>query len=95
MILLAEMTGSDYTDGIESVGPVTALEILADFPGNGLEPLRLFRDWWDRHQKDFNLPPGTKLREKLVRLRLPNGKEFAWFSGAWLINYATLEWLIL
>ena len=81
MILLAEMTGSDYTDGIESVGPVTALEILADFPGNGLEPLRYFRDWWEKHQKDYNLPPGTKLREKLVRLRLPNGKIFMMRNG--------------
>jgi DNA excision repair protein ERCC-5 len=73
MILLAELTGSDYTEGVESVGPVTALEILADFPGNGLEPLLQFRRWWDQHQTDYNLPPGSKLREKLVRLRLPSG----------------------
>jgi DNA excision repair protein ERCC-5 len=74
MILLAELTGSDYTDGVESVGPVTALEILADFPGNGMEPLQKFRDWWLKYHKDYNLPPGSKLREKLVRLRLPNGE---------------------
>lgn len=73
MILLAELTGSDYTDGVESVGPVTALEILADFPGNGIEPLKQFREWWEKHQKDLTLPPGSKLREKLVRLKLPYG----------------------
>jgi hypothetical protein len=32
-----------------------------------------FRRWWDQHQTDYNLPPGSKLREKLVRLRLPSG----------------------
>lgn len=73
MILLAELTGSDYTDGIESVGPVTALEILADFPGSGIDPLLQFKTWWEKHQRDYTLPPGSKLREKLVRLRLPQG----------------------
>ncbi len=50
MILLAELTGSDYTDGIESVGPVTALEILAEFPGPGLDPLKNFKTWWEKYQ---------------------------------------------
>ena len=30
MILLAMLTGSDYTEGIDNVGPVTAMEILAE-----------------------------------------------------------------
>jgi len=38
MVLLAMLTGSDYTDGVEGVGPVTALEILAEFPGTGWIP---------------------------------------------------------
>lgn len=32
MILLALLVGSDYTVGIQGIGPVTALEILAAFP---------------------------------------------------------------
>lgn len=73
MILLAELTGSDYTDGVESVGPVTALEILAEFNGCGLNPLKEFRSWWEKHQVDLSLPPGSKLKEKLIKLRLPDG----------------------
>lgn len=71
LILLALLTGSDYTDGVESVGPVTALEILAEFPGPGLTPLKLFKSWWDESHKNVAAPPGSKLREKLRRLQLP------------------------
>ena len=38
-VCLALLTGSDYTEGVETVGPVTALEILAEFPGENLQPL--------------------------------------------------------
>ena len=71
LILLAMMTGSDYTDGIESVGPVTALEILAEFPGQGMEPLRIFKSWWSEASTNLRMPPGTKLKEKLRKLTLP------------------------
>lgn len=44
LISLAQLLGSDYTDGLPGVGPVTAVEILSEFPGrSGLEH---FREWW-------------------------------------------------
>ncbi|KAK5658764.1 hypothetical protein OQA88_1575 [Cercophora sp. LCS_1] len=49
LISLAQLLGSDYTEGIPGVGPVTALEILSEFPGDtGLDD---FREWWDDVQK--------------------------------------------
>uniref|UniRef100_A0A6G1RXK9 ERCC excision repair 5, endonuclease n=1 Tax=Hypotaenidia okinawae TaxID=2861861 RepID=A0A6G1RXK9_9GRUI len=42
LINLAYLLGSDYTDGIPNVGCVTAMEILNEFPGHGLEPLLKF-----------------------------------------------------
>ena len=43
LILLAYFTGSDYTEGVQGVGVVTAVEVLRDFPGKGLEVLQKFR----------------------------------------------------
>ena len=43
-INLAHLLGSDYAEGLPHVGPVNALELLSEFPGErGLEE---FRDWW-------------------------------------------------
>ena len=39
LINLALLCGSDYTEGIQGVGPVTAMEILLEFSGEGLEGL--------------------------------------------------------
>ena len=39
LINLALLCGSDYTEGIQGVGPVTAMEILLEFAGEGLEGL--------------------------------------------------------
>ncbi|KAF1949148.1 PIN domain-like protein [Byssothecium circinans] len=41
LIDIAQLLGSDYTTGIPGIGPVTALEILSEFPS-----LQEFRDWW-------------------------------------------------
>lgn len=43
LINLAYLMGSDYTEGIASVGYVSAMEILNEFPGPGLEPLLKFK----------------------------------------------------
>ncbi|CAG9862806.1 unnamed protein product [Phyllotreta striolata] len=52
MILLALLVGSDYTTGVQGVGPVTGLEILSSFPYSKCEPyhelvtgLREFKAW--------------------------------------------------
>lgn len=45
LVQFALLTGSDYTEGIQGVGPVCALEILAEFPSQGLEALEQFKDW--------------------------------------------------
>ena len=40
---LAYLLGSDYSEGLEGVGVVSAMEILRDFPGEGIEPLKKFK----------------------------------------------------
>lgn len=47
LIAIAQLLGSDYTTGIPGIGPVTALEILSEFPD-----LQGFRDWWDGVQSN-------------------------------------------
>ena len=68
---LALLTGSDYTEGVETVGAVTAMEVLAEFPGDGLKPLEDFKAWSTRVGPDIGMPVGSKTREKLRRLKLP------------------------
>ncbi|KAL2439088.1 DNA repair protein rad13 [Exophiala dermatitidis] len=45
LISFAHLLGSDYTEGIPGIGPVTALEILTDF-----ESLDEFKAWCDKVQ---------------------------------------------
>ena len=49
LISLAYLLGSDYTIGLPGVGPVVALELLANFPGpTGIED---FKAWWTKVQR--------------------------------------------
>ncbi|KAI8937756.1 hypothetical protein NX059_005456 [Plenodomus lindquistii] len=50
MIAIAQLLGSDYTAGIPGIGPVTALEILSEFPN-----LEEFKHWWTGVQ-DGSIP---------------------------------------
>ncbi len=43
LINVALLVGSDYTEGIENVGIVKAIEILQEFEGTGLEVLKNFK----------------------------------------------------
>ncbi|KAK7090216.1 hypothetical protein V1264_010044 [Littorina saxatilis] len=73
LINIALLCGSDYTPGIAGVGPVRAMEVLAEFPGDGLEGLRAFREWWE-DAKDGILPRNQgKVRNKLRNLELHEG----------------------
>ncbi|XP_027741436.1 DNA repair protein complementing XP-G cells [Empidonax traillii] len=76
LINLAYLLGSDYTEGIPNVGSVTAMEILNEFPGHGLEPLLKFAEWWNEAQKNKKLRPNphdTKVKKKLRNLQLSSG----------------------
>ncbi|KAJ4271547.1 DNA repair protein rad2 [Fusarium torreyae] len=79
LISLAHLLGSDYTDGLPGVGPVTAVEILSEFPGkSGLEN---FREWWKSVQSqtrpkdaDVSTPFRKKFRKSQgTKLFLPPG----------------------
>jgi len=48
LISIAHLLGSDYTEGLMGVGPVTALEILSEFPSQ--DGLREFKEWWSSAQ---------------------------------------------
>lgn len=81
LIRIAHLLGSDYTEGLPSVGPVTALEILSEFPSpTGLSD---FKAWWSTVQ---STPPPKrgdpkpvessfrrKFRRNATKLFLPPG----------------------
>lgn len=79
LISLAQLLGSDYTEGLTGVGPVTAVEILSEFPGkSGLED---FREWWlsvQSQQRPKEADAGSTFRKKFrksqgTKLFLPTG----------------------
>ncbi|QRW17668.1 Flap endonuclease-1 protein [Rhizoctonia solani] len=67
LISLAYLLGSDYTEGLPGVGPVVAMEIMKEFPGeNGL---REFCKWWRKVQvgKDVEADLGTTFRKRFKK----------------------------
>ncbi|PIB00794.1 DNA repair protein rad13 [Cercospora beticola] len=75
LISVANLLGSDYTEGLPGVGPVTALEIISEFPN-----LEEFRDWWTAVQmnqipksEDAANPFRKKFRRNASKLFLPHG----------------------
>ncbi|KAK4310651.1 hypothetical protein Pmani_017797 [Petrolisthes manimaculis] len=70
MISLAMLTGSDYTEGVESVGGVAALEVLAEFPGEGVECLKNLRKWWNVAHRSVTPMYSSKVRQKMSQVKL-------------------------
>lgn len=75
MVAVAQLLGSDYTEGLPGVGPVTALEVLSEF-----QDLTEFRDWWTGVQmntitkeQDKDIPFRKKFRRNATKLFLPPG----------------------
>lgn len=72
LISFAHLLGSDYTEGIPGIGPVTALEILTEFSS-----LEEFRDWWTKLQTGTNTADDAhvafrkKFRKKASKIFLP------------------------
>ena len=62
LISLAFLLGSDYTIGLPGVGPVVALELLANFPGD--DGVARFKDWWMRVQRGQDTEAETNTRWK-------------------------------
>ena len=83
LVCFAMLVGSDYTDGIKNVGPVTALEIISEFAGDDMEPLVKFRDWRDSitNPRDKSQLGGAN-RKKFLKFQLPeNFPSRAVFEG--------------
>ena len=86
LIALAQLLGSDYTEGLPGVGPVTAVEILSEFPPPSpnsapLSSLQSFKTWFTTIQQSPLPPPhllSTPFRRKFrksqaTKLFLPVG----------------------
>ncbi|KAL5338411.1 hypothetical protein BJX70DRAFT_366979 [Aspergillus crustosus] len=72
LISFSHLLGSDYTEGIPGIGPVTALEILTEF-----STLEEFRDWWTKVQTGFDMSNNAhaafykKFRKQATKIFLP------------------------
>ncbi|TKX18463.1 XPG-like protein [Elsinoe australis] len=74
LIGIAHLLGSDYTEGVPGIGPVSALEILSEF-----QDLEKFRDWWSgvqegrvKKEEDMGFAFRRKFRKNATKLFLPH-----------------------
>lgn len=58
LIRLAYLLGSDYVEGLPGVGPVVAMELLKEFPGE--DGLHKFKEWWLKVQSGKDKPEDNK-----------------------------------
>ncbi|KNZ56545.1 hypothetical protein VP01_237g12 [Puccinia sorghi] len=92
LIQLAFLLGSDYTPGLNGVGPVTAMEILSEFlppsnhtPPNPSQPdlsgLNHFKKWWQKVQvgKDTEAESRSSSFKKKFRKK----KDKIWIDEGW------------
>ncbi|KAJ8309905.1 hypothetical protein KUTeg_011770 [Tegillarca granosa] len=79
LINIALLCGSDYTEGIQGVGPIKAMEIMTEFPGDGIRGLEYFRDWWEECQRQPKMPHEAKIRTQLRKLEVRPGICFDMF----------------
>ncbi|EEY17644.1 DNA-repair protein rad13 [Verticillium alfalfae VaMs.102] len=80
LVSIALLLGSDYTDGLPGVGPVTAVEILSEFPESE-GGLAAFCHWWadvqgQRRPKEDDAPNAFRRKfrkSQVAKLFLPVG----------------------
>lgn len=70
LVHLAYLLGSDYVEGLPGVGPVVAMELLKEFPGN--DSLHKLKDWWQRVQsgRDKVEESQSNFRRRFVSRRI-------------------------
>ncbi|KAH9369736.1 hypothetical protein HPB48_007703 [Haemaphysalis longicornis] len=77
LVAFALLCGSDYTTGVNGVGPVTAMEVISEFKGDDavelLEAFSVSFMTWLEQAKEEKVVPGSKTRSHLVRLSLEPG----------------------
>ncbi|KAJ7773400.1 hypothetical protein B0H16DRAFT_1512227 [Mycena metata] len=71
LIRLAYLLGSDYVEGLPGVGPVVAMELLDEFPGE--DGLHKFKDWWTKVQSGKDKPEDNNSK---FRRRFASKKNF-------------------
>lgn len=65
LISIAQLLGSDYTEGLPGIGPVTAVELMSEF-----DDLNSFKQWWSEvqmGQRSKQDDAGSAFRKKFRR----------------------------